>query len=95
MANKIAFVPLLSKVQEYISTNYAASLSDSRKFGQLKPYIEKYLRDNGYAVEGTVLIVPVLLRTWMTFCRATLQELCLQTRSSLLCSTRHQLTACV
>ena len=52
MANKIAFVPLLSKVQEYISTNYAASLSDSRKFGQLKPYIEKYLRDNGYAVEG-------------------------------------------
>ena len=52
MANKIAFVPLLSKVQEYISTNYAASLSDNRKFGQLKPYIEKYLRDNGYAVEG-------------------------------------------
>lgn len=52
MANKIAFVPLLSKVQEYISTNYAASLSDSRKFGQLKPYIEKYLRDNGYVVDG-------------------------------------------
>ena len=45
MANKIAFVPLLSKVQEYISTNYAASLSDSKKFGQLKPYIEKFLRD--------------------------------------------------
>lgn len=31
MANKIAFVPLLSKVQEYISTNYAASLSDACK----------------------------------------------------------------
>ena len=43
MATKIAFVPLLNKVQEYISTNYAASLSDSRKFGQLKPYIEKFL----------------------------------------------------
>ena len=52
MATKIAFVPLLSKVQEYISTHYAASLSDSKKFGQLKPYIEKYLRDNGYVVEG-------------------------------------------
>ncbi len=52
MATKIAFYTLLGKVQEYISSNYAASLSDSRKFGQLKPYIEKYLRDNGYVVDG-------------------------------------------
>ncbi|MBO5090674.1 MAG: CpaF family protein [Clostridia bacterium] len=52
MSTRIAFVPLLSKVQEYISTHYAASLSDSRKFGQLKPYIEKFLRDNGFTVEG-------------------------------------------
>ena len=52
MATKIAFVPLLSKVQEYISTHYSASLSDSTKFGQLKPYIEKFLKDTGFTVEG-------------------------------------------
>ena len=55
MTTKIAFVPLLNKVQEHISVNYAASLSDSRKFGQLKPYIEKYLRDHGYAVDGLTM----------------------------------------
>lgn len=55
MATKIAFVPLLNKVQEHISVNYAASLSDSRKFGQLKPYIEKYLRDHGYTVDGLTM----------------------------------------
>lgn len=52
MSKEISFVPLLHKVQQYISENYAASLSDSSKYGQLRSYIEKYLYDNGYTVEG-------------------------------------------
>lgn len=52
MSQSIAFVPLLQAVQEYISQNYAAALSDNAKFPQLKPYIEKYLRDKGYTMEG-------------------------------------------
>ena len=52
MANPIAFVPLLHQVQEYISQNYAAALTERSKFPQLKTYIEKYLRDKGYTVEG-------------------------------------------
>ena len=46
----------------------------------------------GNAFANTVRSVPVLRRTWMTFCRATRQELCLQTRSSLSCSIRRLLT---
>lgn len=52
MSQTIGFVPLLHKVQQYISEHYAASLSDSSKYGQLRSYIEKYLYDNGYTVEG-------------------------------------------
>lgn len=52
MSKAIGFVPLLHKVQEYISEHYAASLSDSSKFGQLRSYIDKYLYDFGYTVEG-------------------------------------------
>lgn len=52
MSQSIAFVPLLQSVQEYISQNYAAALSDNAKFPQLKPYIEKHLRDKGYTVGG-------------------------------------------
>ena len=52
MSQSIAFVPLLLSVQEYISAHYAAALTDSSKFPQLKTYIEKYLRDKGYTVEG-------------------------------------------
>ncbi len=52
MGKTIAFVPLLQAVQEYISQNYAAALTDSSKFPQLKTYIEKYLRDNDCAVAG-------------------------------------------
>lgn len=52
MPREISFVPLLHKVQQYISEHYAASLSDSSKYGQLRSYIEKYLYDNGYTVEG-------------------------------------------
>ena len=52
MATGIAFFSLLSQVQEYISTHYSAALSDSQKVGQLKSYIEKFLRDHQYIVEG-------------------------------------------
>ena len=52
MSAHIAFVPLLHKVQEHISQNYAAALTERSKFPQLKTYIEKFLRDNGFMVEG-------------------------------------------
>ena len=52
MANNVAFVPLLQMVQEYISQNYAAALSDKKKHGQLRSYIDKYLNDTGYVVDG-------------------------------------------
>lgn len=52
MINKIEFVPLLQKVQQYISEHYAASLSDTSKYGQLRSYIEKYLHDTGFEVDG-------------------------------------------
>ena len=47
MDKTIDFVILLGMVQEYISQNYAAALSDEKKFGQLKTYIDKYIRDTG------------------------------------------------
>lgn len=46
------FVSLLHKSQEYISENYAAALSDRSKVVQLRSYIEKYLHDSGFEVEG-------------------------------------------
>ena len=52
MARKTTFVELLRRTQEYISQNYAAALSDSSKFVQLRAYIEKYLHDSGFEVEG-------------------------------------------
>lgn len=52
MAQKIDFVSLLHKSQEYISENYAAALSDLSKVVQLRSYIEKYLHDSGFEVEG-------------------------------------------
>jgi len=52
MSETIGFVTLLNKTQQYISEHYAASLSDSSKYGQLRSYIEKYLHDTGYTVEG-------------------------------------------
>ena len=52
MAQKIDFVSLLHKSQEYISENYAAALSDRSKVVQLRSYIEKYLHDSGFEVEG-------------------------------------------
>ena len=52
MNRQIDFVTLLSMVQEHISSKYAATLTDNTKLSQLKSYIEKYLRDTAYSVEG-------------------------------------------
>ena len=52
MGKSVSFVPLLQMVQEYISQNYAAALSDRRKLVQLRSYIDKYLSDTGYTVDG-------------------------------------------
>ena len=52
MGYAITFISLLSKVQEYISEHYAAALTDSAKRSQLRSYIEKYLHDSGYMVDG-------------------------------------------
>lgn len=52
MAREIDFWTLLKLTQEYISQNYATALTDKSKLGQLKAYIDKYLRDNDYKVEN-------------------------------------------
>ena len=52
MSRNVSFVSLLQMVQEYISQNYAAALSDKKKLGQLRSYIDKYLNETGYVVEG-------------------------------------------
>lgn len=52
MQNNIEFMPLLSMVQEHISSSYAAALSDRTKLPQLKAYIDKFLRDGDYVVKN-------------------------------------------
>jgi pilus assembly protein CpaF len=52
MGRTIEFVQLLHLAQEYISKNYAAALKEKSKFPQIKTYLEKYLRDNGFTVDG-------------------------------------------
>ncbi len=52
MAQKIDFWNLLIQTQKYISQHYAAALIDSDKTTQLRSYIEKYLRDNDFIVDG-------------------------------------------
>jgi pilus assembly protein CpaF len=52
MGKAIEFVQLLHLAQEYISQNYAAALTEKSKFPQIKTYLEKYLRDNGFTVHG-------------------------------------------
>ena len=52
MARKIDFWTLLKMTQEYISSHYAAVLTDKEKLHQLKAYIDKYLRDCDFKVEG-------------------------------------------
>ncbi len=48
----ISFWNLLTLTQEYISEKYASVLTEKEKLNQLKSYIEKYLRDKNYNVEG-------------------------------------------
>lgn len=48
----IQFVPLLSMVQEHISSRYSAALTDTDKRPQLKSYINKFLQDTDYEVRG-------------------------------------------
>lgn len=55
MVNNIKFLNILSKVQQYISEKYSAALTNLDKLSQLKSYIEKYLRDTGYSVEGMTI----------------------------------------
>ena len=52
MAQTVDFMTMLRMTQEYISKTYAAALSDARKRDQLKKYIEKYMHDTGYVVDG-------------------------------------------
>lgn len=50
MKRQIDFVELLSNVQQYISSRYSAALTGDQS--QLSSYIEKFIRDNDYEVEG-------------------------------------------
>lgn len=50
MERTIEFVPLLSMVQEHISSRYSAALTEAAKQTQLRSYIEKFLRDYNYTV---------------------------------------------
>ena len=52
MAKQIDFWTLLKLTQEYVLQHYAAVLTDKNKLGQLKAYVDKYLRDNDYHVEN-------------------------------------------
>lgn len=52
MAKQMDFWNLLRLTQEYISRNYAPVLTDKEKLSQLKAYIDKFLRDNDYSVQG-------------------------------------------
>ena len=42
----------LPKVQQYVAQYYTAALTEDQKHHQLRSYIEKYILDGGYAVEG-------------------------------------------
>jgi len=55
MTSTIDFWSLLKLTQENISQNYASALIDKSKKSQLRAYIDKYLRDNEYKVEGMTM----------------------------------------
>ena len=55
MSRSIEILTVLGKVQQHISEKYSASLTNKDKLSQLKSYIEKYLRDTEYTVEGMTL----------------------------------------
>ncbi len=52
MARNMDFWILLRMTQEYVSSHYSAVLTDKDKLHQLKAYVDKYLRDNDFKVEG-------------------------------------------
>ncbi len=52
MAKTIGLYSLLSQVQSYISRNFTAAIGEEEKRSQLKYYIEQYIRENEYAVDG-------------------------------------------
>lgn len=52
MKNINAFINILQRTQQYISEKYSAALTNTEKLPQLKSYIEKYLRDTGFIVDG-------------------------------------------
>lgn len=52
MVKLIDFVELLSRTQQFISTNYSKALTDADKQVQIKSYINKFLQDNDYEVRG-------------------------------------------
>lgn len=58
------FRTLLDSAQKYISQHYSAVLSEKSKSPQLKPYLEKYLRDTGYTIPNmsSVETVDLLYR---------------------------------
>lgn len=55
MAQFIDFWELLNLVQEHMAVNYSATLADRNRHKQLKPYIEKYIRDKGYQVKNLTI----------------------------------------
>ena len=50
MARQIDFWTLLRMTQEYVSSHYAAVLTDKAKLSQLKAYVDKYLRDKNTTI---------------------------------------------
>lgn len=53
MSRCVEFWELLRLVQEHISKNYAASLTDPDKRTQIRPYIEQFLREHALRAENT------------------------------------------
>ena len=51
MAKSVEFWTLLRQAQEYISQRYAAALIDPKKTGQLRAYIDQFLREQNCSVE--------------------------------------------
>ena len=66
MARQIDFWTLLRMTQEYVSSHYAAVLTDKAKLSQINAYVDKYLRDNDFEVEGmtTKELIDKLTARW-------------------------------
>lgn len=61
MNTMIPFCSLLQLAQEHISEKYSALLTEQDKVPQLKSYLEKYVRDNGYEIVGTSFDQTIVL----------------------------------